>query len=226
MYIEESGGLKMFRLVSIFIECFSSIIFIIPAIIILQYTMYKQYNFNKLFMTIIFAVYSMAIFTTTGLPTAYTLKVDFKINLIPLADIVNNPAEYMKNTILNIILFVPMGFLLPAIWKEYCSIKKTLFMGPAVSIIIELLQIFTFRLTDIDDLITNTTGTFLGYYIGKIFSFQLPWKISADTKNNFIKNEPVIILIIIFLIGFFLKSFVSNAMWDIVLESSLWEHIK
>ena len=119
-----------------------------------------------------------------------------------------------------------MGFLLPAIWKEYRPIKKTIFMGLLVSVIIELLQIFTFRLTDIDDLITNTLGTFLGYYCGKMFSFKLPFKTSANDENISTKCEPVIILIIIFLIAFFLKPLVSNEIWDVVLSSSLWESIK
>ena len=133
----------MVRLLSIGIECFSSMVFI-------------------------FAFYSMAVFSAVGIPTAYTLRVEFSFNLIPLIDISSSPVEYIKNTILNILLFIPMGFLLPAIWKEYRPIKKTVLMGLSVSVIIELLQIFTFRLTDIDDLITNTLGTFLGYYCGKM----------------------------------------------------------
>ena len=119
-----------------------------------------------------------------------------------------------------------MGFLLPAIWKEYRPIKKTVLMGLLVSVIIELLQIFTFRLTDIDDLITNTLGTFLGYYCGKILSFKLPFKMSANDEKISTKCEPIIILITIFLIAFFLKPLVSNKIWDIVLSSPLWERIK
>lgn len=80
--------------------------------------------------------------------------------------------------------------------------------------------------TDIDDLITNTLGTFLGYYIGKTFSFKLPLKISADTKDISGKYEPVMILTITFLIGFFLTPLVSNKIWDIVLSGPLWENIK
>ena len=216
----------MVRLLSIGIECFSSMFFIIPAIIILQYALFKQRSFSKIFMVFIFAFYSMAVFSAVGIPTVYTLRVDLSFNLIPLIDIFSNPAEYIKNTILNILLFIPMGFLLPAIWKEYRPIKKTVFMGLLLSVIIELLQIFTFRLTDIDDLITNTLGTFLGYYCGKMFSFKLPIKIATNDGNISTKCEPIIILITIFLIAFFLKPLVSNEIWDIVLSGSLWESIK
>ena len=154
------------------------------------------------------------------------LRVDLSFNLIPLIDIFASPVEYITNTILNILLFIPMGFLLPAIWKAYRPIKKTVLMGLLISVIIELLQIFTFRLTDIDDLITNTLGTFLGYYCGKMFSFKLPFKMSTNDENISTKYELMIILVTIFLIAFFLKPLVSNEIWDIVLSSPLWEKIK
>lgn len=216
----------MLRLLSMAIQCVSSIIFILPAMLILQYAILKQADFKKFMLVLIFAFYSMAVFSVVGLPTAYALRVEFSFNFMPLIDIVNSPVAYVKNTILNIILFMPMGFLLPVIWEEYRSMKKTVFMGLAISIIIEVLQIFTFRLTDIDDLLTNTLGAFLGYYMGKMFSFQLPWKISVNAKGRSMKYEPIIILTIIFMIGFFLQPLVSNAIWDIVLSSAWWESIK
>lgn len=216
----------MIRLLSTGIECFSSMIFIIPVIITLQYALFKQHNFNKFIAVLIFGFYLMAVFSVTGIPTVYTLNLDFGFNLIPLIDITNSPTAYIINTVLNIILFIPMGFLLPSIWKEYRSVKKTVFMGFALSVTIEVLQIFTFRLTDIDDLITNTIGTVLGYYIGKMFSFRMPLKISTNNKDTSMKYEPVIVLAVIFLISFFLKPFVSNTIWDILLSSQLWENIK
>ena len=160
-----------------------------------------------------------------GIPTVGTFKVDFGYNLIPLIDIVNSPLEYIKNTILNIILFIPMGFLVPAIWTNYRSIKTIFFMGLALSVSIEILQIFTFRLTDIDDLFTNTLGAVIGYYIGKRCSFKLPLKIT-ENKEYLIRYEPVIILVLMLLIGVFLKPIVSNGVWGIVLSSSWWEKIK
>lgn len=216
----------MVRLLSVGIECFSSIVFLIPAVMILQYAVFKQRSFGKLFMVFLFAFYSMAVFSVTGIPTAYTWRVDFAFNLIPLIDIFNNPAEYIINTILNILLFMPMGFLLPAIWKEYRSIKKTIVMGLAVSILIELLQIFSYRLTDVDDLITNTSGTFFGYFFGKKVSFRLPFRIPANAEKKSAAYEPVIILAAVFLIAFLMQPFVSNTIWDIVLSGPLWERIR
>lgn len=215
----------MIRLLSIGIDCISSIIFVIPVVAILQYAIFRQRNFNQFIAILIFALYSIAVFSIVGVPTVGTFKINLNLNLIPLVDIVNSPLEYTKNTILNIILFIPLGFLVPAIWKNYRSIKTIFFMGLAISISIEILQLFTFRLTDIDDLITNTTGTVIGYYIGKRFSFELPLKLD-DNKANLVRYEPFIILAVMLLIGVFLKPIVSNGIWDVVLSSSWWEKIK
>ena len=215
----------MIRLLSIAIDCISSIIFVIPAVIVLRYASFRKRNFKELIAIIIFAFYSIAVFSVVGIPAVDTFNVNFSFNLIPLIDIVNSPLEYIKNTVLNIILFMPLGFLVPAIWKRYRSVKTMVFMGFALSVCIEILQIFTFRLTDIDDLIANTAGTVLGYYISKRFSFQLPFK-SADTKESSIPYEPFVVLAVMFLIAIFLKPIVSNGMWDIVLSGSWWEKIR
>ena len=215
----------MLRFLSIGIDCISSIIFVIPAILVLQYLIFRQRNFNQFIEILVFSLYSIAVFTVVGIPTVGTFKVNLSFNLLPLIDIVNSPLEYIKNTILNIILFVPLGFLVPAIWKNYRSIKIMFLMGFALSVCIELLQIFTFRLTDIDDLITNTAGAVLGYYIGKRCSFKLPLKV-ADNTEDLMKKEPVIILVVMLFIAVFLKPMVSNGIWAIVLSSSWWEKIK
>lgn len=215
----------MLRFLSLGIDCFSSIIFVIPAILILQYLIFRQRNLNQFIAILVFSLYLIAVFTAVGIPTVGTFRVDFSFNFIPLIDIVNSPLEYTKNTILNIILFIPLGILVPAIWKNYRSIKTMFFMGLALSVSIEILQIFTFRLTDIDDLITNTAGAVIGYYIGKRCSFKLPLKF-ADNKDDLIRYEPVIVLAVMLLIAAFLKPIVSNGIWDIVLSSSWWEKIK
>ncbi len=215
----------MVRLLSIGIDCISSIVFVVPVVLILRYVIFRQRNFNRFIAILIFALYSIAVFSVVGIPTVGTFKVDFSVNLIPLIDIVNSPLEYIKNTILNIILFVPLGFLVPAIWKNYRSIKTMFFMGLALSASIEILQIFSLRLTDIDDLITNTAGTVIGYDISIRFSFKFSLKL-ADNKEDLIRYEPVIVLAVMLLIGVFLKPIVSNSIWDFVLSSSWWEKIK
>ena len=215
----------MIRFLSMGIDCLSSILFVIPAVMILQVVMFRKRNGKQWIAVLLFALYSTAVFSVVGVPAVGTFKVDFGFNLIPLIDIINSPLEYIKNTLLNILLFIPLGILVPAIWKNYRSVKMMFFMGLAVSVSIELLQIFTFRLTDIDDLITNTAGAVIGYHISKRFSFKLPFQ-SADNGEYRMRQEPFIILAVMLMIGIFLKPLVSNGLWDIVLSSAWWETIK
>ncbi|MDE6004129.1 MAG: VanZ family protein, partial [Oscillospiraceae bacterium] len=127
----------MVRLLSIMIECISSVIFVIPVVLIWQYKIAKQKNFYKLLTLLVFVFYIIAVFSVTGIPTVSELNtIDFSFNFIPLISIMNDSIEYIKNAILNIILFMPMGFLLPMIWKEYNSLKKTAITGLILSILI------------------------------------------------------------------------------------------
>lgn len=200
----------MVRLLSIGIEIFSSVIFVIPAVFILQYIIFKQRNLSKTAATAVVIFYLVAVFSVVGIPTVTSWHVDPAFNLIPIIDIVNSPLDYIRNTVLNIILFVPFGFLLATLWKEYRSLRTVALAGLTLSILIEVLQIFTFRLTDVDDLITNTAGAVLGFYIAKLFSFRLPFGLAKNEENGYSKYEPIIVLAAAFVIGFCFKSLVSN----------------
>lgn len=80
------------------------------------------------------------------------------LNLLPLH------GGFRLDLILNIFLFIPLGFLAPFISKHYQRVKNTLLLGGGLSLAIEIAQLFTlYRATDIDDLITNMLGAFIGY---------------------------------------------------------------
>lgn len=93
------------------------------------------------------------------------------LNLIPcqfIVDLISGQMSVsilLKNVLGNIAVFVPMGILLPVIYKKL-SIKKTVVIGFFVSLTIELAQfIIGLGICDIDDLITNTIGVLLGALI-------------------------------------------------------------
>ncbi len=209
----------MVRLFIIGVDCFPIWLLVIPVIAILQYFVFRQRGFGKFLMALVFAFYLIGVFFVTGIPTFDSLRIEFHFQWIPLIDIVNDPVGYLKNTALNIILFIPLGFLLPAVWKEYRSFKTTLLSGFALSLLIEILQIFTFRLTDVDDLITNTIGTVAGYYLWKMAAKRIVKQSSEEDeeKKRSGRYEPIIILAVMFLIHFFLKPLVLNVVWDLVL---------
>lgn len=67
--------------------------------------------------------------------------------------------------ILNILLFIPMGFLIPYMhWFKHAW--KVILFGLMASLIVETIQLVTkLGFFDIDDLINNTVGTVIGYVL-------------------------------------------------------------
>lgn len=62
-------------------------------------------------------------------------------------------------------MFLPLGLLIPCIWKKCRSITNVTVTGFLLSLTIEISQIFNARATDIDDLLANTIGACAGYLI-------------------------------------------------------------
>lgn len=116
----------------------------------------------------IFLVYLWMVFQVTGIGLLADIRrkeTDLfmgEINYVPFD-------SFGMGYILNIIMCMPLGFLLPLIWKEYRRIGKTVIIGAIFSILIEITQLFNFRASDIDDLTANTCGALLGYLIWKIY---------------------------------------------------------
>ena len=70
--------------------------------------------------------------------------------------------EPLEGVILNILLYIPMGWLLPLIWPKLGTIRVIL-IGFLSSLLTETIQLlFHLGWFDVDDLINNTLGTAAG----------------------------------------------------------------
>lgn len=101
-----------------------------------------------------------------------------EISLIPFS------SDGILTYLLNIIMFMPLGFLVPFIWEKFQSIKKITILGLTLSIYIEITQLFNRRKTDIDDVLMNVLGTLLGFGILYIWN-----KKRCGTKRTKMKLE-------------------------------------
>lgn len=141
--------------------------------------------------SLIFMLYGfMAVHLTAGIGTIWDLlaygRLSSSINLIPLA------AMDWKGYALNAFMFMPLGFLLPLIWKSFRQAKKTVVFGFFMSLTIEICQLFCFRATDVDDLIMNTLGAFLGYLCWKLLKLVFPK--AGEKAMDLGKAEPWVYL--------------------------------
>ena len=71
--------------------------------------------------------------------------------------------EVMLQIIINIAMFIPIGFLLPCCFKLYEKYRYVLITAVIASVLIELLQlIFKMGLFETDDVIDNVFGAMIG----------------------------------------------------------------
>lgn len=143
---------------------------------------YCYHSIKKTIWYFLLALYLCAVYVVVGLPDIRYIRLDFNINLTPFAYMFSD----YRSTLLNVLLFVPLGFFLPVLWKRFGKVWWTVLFGFSTSLVIELLQIFTYRATDVNDLMTNTFGTLVGWCIGRIVLRLIPGlKPEEDIQNVF-----------------------------------------
>ena len=111
------------------------------------------------------------------------------MNMTPFIDVTYNRGDCARQIILNIIMTIPFGFLLPltnhktlrhkdknpapsiAVRAVFLDFLRTLFFTFLLSFAIETLQplLHSFRSSDITDLITNLLGGLIGFLLYLIF---------------------------------------------------------
>ena len=187
------------------IEILISMFLLIPVFSVLYKT--RFHNIKKTILYFVFATYLAAVYLFVGMPTLQFMRFELSLTLTPFLPMI---ADF-KNTILNIILFIPLGIMLPFLWKKYDTLRETLFFGFLMSLAIELLQILTYRATDINDLIANTIGAVLGYFVFRIISCIIPSVTRFATR----KNEITVVMLSVFAVMFFLQPYLATLYYKI-----------
>ena len=171
-----NGGENMYRIYSTLIEMVAAAVFIIPIWCIYNKLYFRSWKITFLYM--IFGFYLTSVLALVGFPNIISLKVEWTVNTIPFVYMIND----FINACLNVLLFVPFGFFLPVLWKEFRNAKKLFTAGFAMTSFIEIAQIFTGRTTDIDDIITNIAGTLIGYLIAYWYTGVFTRRIVKNSK--------------------------------------------
>ena len=142
----------------------------------------RRQTLGHIALSCVFCFYLTGILTMTGI--WYMSAFDPRIVYIPFVDMIRGPVD----TILNVILFIPLGIFLPLLYKKYDKIGKVVLIGFLISVSIEIVQMFGCGATDINDLITNTVGACLGFCIYKVLRKIIPelWfeKIQVDGSQS------------------------------------------
>ena len=197
----------MYRIYSTLIEILAAAVFMVPIWCIYQKIYF--HDWKRTIVSMIFGFYLTAIFSLVGFPTIRFLRIDFTLNIIPFIDMVS---DYV-NAWLNVLLFIPFGFFLPILWSRFQNIKNVVLIGLIATCMIEMSQIFTYRATDINDIITNMMGTIIGYFTARWITNNFTKRILPGSSNR----DFYVICGLVVLIMFFFQPFVSLILWEMVL---------
>lgn len=142
------------------------------------YPRWSKYETNALVWHTVFYIYICVVIGWTLTPIFVHLTYAFdgvydNFNLLPFSDWIYGYGAFRRETVYNIMLFIPFGFIgQRALKRPY---RFTLLYGTIFSFCIEISQLlFTSdRVCDITDLINNTLGTFLGIILFILYDKHL-----------------------------------------------------
>ncbi len=200
----------MYRLLFLGMDTLSAAIPLLPFC--LAYGLFLSRNRKNLLLFIVTGIYLAAVCEATGLPSVTDVDPDIYVNLIPFYDIISD----LTNCILNVMLFIPLGVLLPAQWKAFQKGKNCIMTAFLMSFTIEVLQLFNYRTSDVNDLMMNTLGAVIGFGIWRILV-----KIFPHICNHAVpeRRDLYVLCGLVLSMTFFLQPFVSRWLWDLVLIS-------
>ncbi len=194
------------------IACVFSIPFVLH-----QYHKYGSINPFRVLIVYSFILYLITIYFLVILPLPNKEEVIYKPNMIKLIPfglindlikessfVINDPTTYLKaikepcfyTVIFNIFMTIPFGMYLRYYFK--CNLKKILWISFILSLFFELTQIsglyglypYPYRVFDVDDLMMNTLGGIIGYFIMGFADNFLPTREKID-EDSLEKGEVV-----------------------------------
>lgn len=116
-----------------------------------------------------------------------------RVNLIPLAVFRQGFAILRRgdgwgylliNFVGNIVMFVPLGFFPPLLWRVRRPLLASVGTALGASLFVELCQLFQNRGTDVDDLWLNALGGLLGFLL-----FRLAERAGPEAVESFRVRE-------------------------------------
>lgn len=150
----------------------------------------EKIKIRNFWLKILFIIYLLLLITILFLNNEYRMrgyedintfsKEHFETsNIIPFATIIDYISKLLSNNIstsiviinfaTNLLLFAPMGFFIPILFKNKIkNIKQFGIIIIVITMFVEILQFMTYRgSTDVDDIILNTIGAIIVYMLMK-----------------------------------------------------------
>lgn len=151
------------------------LVIVTGVVIVLFLTRKDLYSFIRNSLLSLFWGYLFFVLCTTLLFRESSDTMRYCLFPLWSYDVLNY--KIIAQLILNVLLFVPIGFLLGAILNKI-RLMQVIEMGCLLSVVIEILQLLTNRgVCNIDDVIHNTIGCAIGYILFRLANTILKTKI-------------------------------------------------
>ena len=163
----------------------------------------KVKNVTNRFTAVLFIIYLIVLcwILLLKLGVRFSYMTTRRVNLIPFKEavIVNGKMD-VPETLLNVIIFVPLGIYAAILFGRWSFVKK-LFFFFLLSLLIEALQyILAIGSFDITDIITNTSGGIIGLLLFKAIEKIFNDTAKATEVVNTIAAMGTVIIIVFLLL--------------------------
>ena len=127
----------------------------------------KKFPWGKAVLLLLFAGYiAIVLYATLMRMSGFHMQYNLHLFKAWREAWNNYSVKNIANVLLNVAMFVPLGFLLPLLWKLCRKWYVAIPSGFGFSLAIELIQLLTRRgVCDVDDLFCNTLGAVIGYFL-------------------------------------------------------------
>lgn len=167
------------------------------AYAVISYIVFKKKVISKVkyFSCLCLAIYLTGVIAVTLFPIPIDKRLiqeeislgyyTGRYNLIPFKTVMGliknsrwGMMTAIRNIAGNIVLLLPLGFLVPLIWNRVSQFKKLIAVGLLSTLSIELIQVllsvvigYQYKSFDVDDIILNSIGYIIGVIAYKLIYF-------------------------------------------------------
>lgn len=144
----------------------------------------QKFNIGNELLTLTFVIYILCLFQVV---TGQDVSGVHGVNVTLFKELTRyqiGSRLFFRNIIGNILMFIPFGFYT----SYYLKLDKKriiFYLTMIVSIVIELIQLKIGRAFDVDDIVLNLLGSFLGYFLYRI-NDKIFGDLSDTIKGTFI----------------------------------------
>jgi glycopeptide antibiotics resistance protein len=121
----------------------------------------------------------LTLFSRSEIGVPYATGVELRPLAAVRRAILRGSVGPLRGIILNVLLFLPMGYLLPFTFRKLRRIWRIVLLALAISLLTEVLQLsFAVGWFDVDDIINNTIGALLGAII-----WRIRWRVNENESG-------------------------------------------